>query len=329
MHNRITKSTNLTKQTQSSCKKIKKNRHTLKRHRATGTIELTLLALPSILFVFIFNYLPLYGLVLPFKEFNIRLGLLKSPWIGFENFQFLLTSDSLWTITRNTVVMNALFFTFNTIFSVFFALLLFEVSRGFVKFYQTVFFFPYFMSWVIVSYVVSGFLESDRGVLNKLLEMIGVIGIEWYNDPKYWPFILVIVYVWKMTGYGAVIYYAGLIGIDPEYYEVALIDGASKLQQIRYISIPLIVPLIIVINLMAIGRIFYGDFGLFYNVTKDVPFLYPVTDVIDTYVYRSLKMLGDFGMSSAAGLYQSICGFILIFFTNLAVKKINSENALF
>jgi putative aldouronate transport system permease protein len=297
--------------------------------RYNSTIELTLLALPSILFVFIFNYVPLYGLILPFKDFNVRMGLFESPWSGFENFKFLLTSDSLWTITRNTIAMNALFFIFNTVFSVFIALLMFELFRKFVKFYQTVFFFPYFMSWVIVTYIVSGFLESDRGLLNKFLELFGATGIQWYNDPKYWPFILVIVYIWKMTGYGAVIYYAGLIGIDSEYYEASVIDGASKWQQVRHISIPLLMPLIIIINLMAIGRIFYGDFGLFYNVTKDVPLLYPATDVIDTYVYRSLKMLGDFGMASAAGLYQSICGFILIFFTNWIVRRVNPENSLF
>ncbi|HHV98870.1 MAG TPA: sugar ABC transporter permease [Clostridiaceae bacterium] len=326
MLNRIAKSTNLTKRTQDS---IKKNKRIIKRRRAAGTLELTMLALPSILFVFVFNYVPLYGLILPFKNYNIGLGLLKSPWAGLENFEFLLTSDVLWTITRNTVFMNALFFTFNTIFSVTLALLLFELTKKFVKFYQTVFFFPYFMSWVIVSYIVAGFLESERGVLNKFLEIFGIAEIQWYNDPKYWPFILVTVYVWKMAGYGAVIYYAGLIGIDREYYESSLIDGASKLQQVRYISIPLITPLIIVVNLMAIGRIFYGDFGLFYNVPKDIPFLYPATDVIDTYVYRALRQLGDIGMSSAAGLYQSVCGFILIFFTNLVVKKINPDNALF
>jgi putative aldouronate transport system permease protein len=293
------------------------------------TIELTMIALPSIIFIFVFCYIPLYGLILPFKNYNIKLGFLRSPWSGFENFKFLITSDSLWTITRNTVVMNALFFTFNTIFSVAIALLLFELGRRSVKVYQTVSFFPFFMSWVIVTYIVSGFLDSDRGLLNKFIGLFGVESIQWYNEAKFWPFILVIVYLWKMTGYGAVIYYAGLMGIDSEYYEAAIIDGASKLQQIRYVSIPLITPLIIVINLMAIGRIFYGDFGLFYNVTKDVPLLYPSTDVIDTYVYRSLRVLGDFGMASAAGLYQSVCGFILVFLTNLVVKRINSENSLF
>ena len=185
------------------------------------------------------------------------------------------------------------------------------------------------MSWVIVTYMVSGFIESDRGILNKLLMTFGVEGIQWYNEPSYWPVILLIVYVWKMAGYGAVIYYAGLMGIDSEYYEAAIIDGASKLQQVRHISIPLIIPLIIIINLMAIGRIFYGDFGLFYNVTKNVPLLYPTTDVIDTYVYRAIRVLGDFGMAAAAGLYQSVCGFILVFVTNGVIKKINSENSLF
>lgn len=305
----------------------KKKRFSIQKH--STTIEITLLALPAIAYVFIFSYLPLYGLILPFKNYNIKLGPFKSPWSGFENFKFLITSDSLALITRNTLVMNALFFTFNTIFSILIALLLFELGKRFVKLYQTIAFFPYFMSWVVVTYIVSGFLESDRGLLNKFIGLFGAEGIQWYNEAQYWPIILVIVYLWKMTGYGAVIYYAGLMGIDSEYYEAAIIDGASKLQQIRYVSIPLIYPLIIIINLMAMGRIFYGDFGLFYNVTKNVPLLYPTTDVIDTYVYRSLRVLGDFGMASAAGLYQSICGFILVFVTNWVVKKINTENSLF
>lgn len=305
----------------------KRARITLNKH--STTIEITLLALPAIVFVFVFNYLPLYGLILPFKNYNIKLGPFKSPWTGFDNFKFLITSDSLGIITRNTLVMNILFFTFNTIFSILIALLLFELGKKFVKFYQTVAFFPFFMSWVVVTYIVSGFLESDRGLLNKFIGLFGAESIQWYNEAQYWPIILVIVYLWKMTGYGAVIYYAGLMGIDSEYFEAAIIDGASKLQQIRYVSVPLIFPLIVIINLMAIGRIFYGDFGLFFNVTKNIPLLYPTTDVIDTYVYRSLKVLGDFGMASAAGLYQSICGFILVFITNWVVKRINAENSLF
>ena len=185
------------------------------------------------------------------------------------------------------------------------------------------------MSWVIITYVVSGFLESDKGLLNKFLALFGVSGIQWYNQPGYWPFILVIAYVWKMTGYGAVIYYAALIGIDPQYFEASTVDGATKFQQMRYISFPLIIPIIVVINLMAIGKIFYGDIGIFYSVTKDVPLLYPATDVIDTYVIRSLRTLGDIGMSSAAGFYQAVCGFILIIIVNWAVRRVNKESSLF
>lgn len=198
-----------------------------------------------------------------------------------------------------------------------------------MKIYQTIFFMPFFLSWVIISFVGMGFLDSDYGLINQLITQFGGQPISFYTDSKYWTVLLVIFYLWRMTGYGAIIYYAGLVGLDHSYYEAAEIDGASKLQQIRYLSIPLILPLIIIINILAIGKVFYGDIGLFYNVTMDSPMLYPVTDVIDTYVLRALRNSGDFGMASAAGLYQSVCGFILVLVTNWIVGKINSESSLF
>lgn len=295
----------------------------------TKNLELTFLALPALVFVFIFSYIPLYGLILPFKNYTYDKGFLGSPWVGFSNFKFLFTSDSLWTITRNTVGMNLLFIIIGNVCSIAIALMLFEVSRKAVKLYQTLMFLPYFISWVVVTYVFFAFLDMDHGFINKMLELFGKDPVMWYSEPGYWPFILVIAAVWKGIGYGAIVFYTGLIGIDPGYYEAAIIDGANRLQQVFYISIPLIKQLIIMIVIMQIGKIFYGDFGLFYNVTLDSSQLYPATDVIDTYVYRNLRTLGDFGMSSAAGLYQSLVGFILVMVTNTIVRKIDRESAMF
>jgi len=307
----------------------KRTTKSVQRLYSSTTLELTFLVLPSAIFIIIFNYIPLYGLLLPFENYSPIKGLFRSEWVGISNFDFLFTSNTLWTITRNTVLMNFLFIIFNTIFSVIFALFLFDLSRRFVKLYQTIMFFPYFMSWVIVSYVFLGFLDPDRGILNKMITLIGGEQVLWYSEPKFWPFILVLASVWKTAGYGAIIYYAGLVGNDPEYYEAAKIDGATKLQQMRHISIPLITPIITIVNILAIGKVFYGDIGIFYNVTMNSPFLYPTTDVIDTYVLRALKTLNDIGMSSAAGLYQAVCGFILVIVTNMTVRRISAQNSLF
>lgn len=295
----------------------------------TKNIELTFLALPALVFVFIFNYIPLYGLILPFKNFTYDKGFLGSPWVGFSNFRFLFNSDSLWTITRNTVCMNFLFIVIGNVCSIAIALMLFEVGKRFIKLYETLMFLPYFISWVVATYVFFAFLDMDHGFINKMLALVGKDPVMWYNEPGYWPLILVTAAVWKGIGYGAVVYYTGLMGIDPEYYEAATIDGAKRLQQAFYISIPLIKQLIIMIVILQIGKIFYGDFGLFYNVTLDSSQLYPATDVIDTYVYRSLRTLGDFGMSSAAGLYQTLVGFILVLLSNMVVRKIDRESAMF
>jgi putative aldouronate transport system permease protein len=305
----------------------KKHFFSFKKNR--GTFALLLLGLPGIIFLFIFNYIPLYGLVLPFKNYMPMQGFFASPWSGLDNFKFLFQSGVIINITRNTVLMNTLFFSLNTVFSVSFALLLYEVGSKFVKAYQTAFFVPYFLSWVIVSFVGLGFLDQNNGLMNKIFLSLSLHPISFYTSAQYWPFLLSLFYVWKMTGYGAVIYYAGLTGIDSTYFEAASIDGASRLQQVWYISLPTILPLIIMINLIAIGRVFYGDIGLFYNVTMNSPLLYPTTDIIDTYVIRALRVSGDIGMSSAAGFYQSICGFILVLVSNWAAGKINSESALF
>lgn len=290
---------------------------------------LLLLALPSVVFIFIFNYIPLYGLILPFKNLKYDLGFFKSPWAGINNFKFLFNSNDILIATRNTLLYNFVFIFLGTFCSVVTALMLFELSKKYTKVYQTVLFFPYFLSWVIVSYICTALLDVDYGIFNKIIQSLGGQPISWYSDTAYWPFILVVVAVWKGLGYGSVLYYAAMTGFSPEYFEAARIDGASKLQQITRITIPLLNPFIIMMIILQIGKIFYSDFGLFYYVPRESSLLLPVTNVIDTYVYRVLKLNGDIGMSSAAGFYQSVVGFVLVITANKIVSLINSDSAIF
>ena len=226
--------------------------------------------------------------------------------------------------------MNALFIVTGTLGAIGVALLMNEVHGQFrSRIYQSSMFFPNFISIVIVSYFVFAFLSTDQGLVNNILKSAGAEPILWYQSPEYWPVILVIVNVWKGVGVGSIIYLATMIGINPEFYEAARIDGANKLEQIRYITLPLLVPVITILTLLSIGRIFYADFGLFYIVTRDTTTLYPTTDVIDTFVYRALRQLGDVGMAAAAGFTQSVIGFVLVLVSNLVVRKIDPDKALF
>ncbi|MDR6550099.1 ABC transporter permease subunit [Paenibacillus qinlingensis] len=290
---------------------------------------LTLLALPGLILIIILDYVPLYGLLLPFKQYQFDLGIWNSPWVGFRNFDFLFNGNVLFRVLRNTILYNLIFIVLGTIFAVGFALLLFELNRKFVKVYQTIMFIPYFISWVVAGFAFKALLDMDYGVFNQVLTALGKEPIMWYNEPKYWPVLIVAAAVWKGLGYGSVIYYAALMGIDAEYFEAAKIDGASRLRQVISISIPMLKPMIIMLMILHIGSMFYSDFGLFYNVTLNSTLLYPTTDVIDTFVYRSLIDMGDIGMSSAAGFFQSIVGFVLVLMTNFIVRRVNSENALF
>lgn len=277
----------------------------------------------------------MFGVVIAFK--NLRItgkgfihSLIHSEWVGLKNFQFLFKSSDAWLITRNTVLYNIVFIILGIIVPVFLAIILNEIiSRKKAKFYQTAMFLPYFLSWVVVSYCIFAFLSPEKGYLNHLLNLFGMKSISWYSETKYWPFILTYMNVWKGAGYGTVVYIAAISGIDKTYYEAAMIDGASKWQQIKYITIPLLKPVITILFILSIGRIFNADFGLFYQIPKNSGALYPVTNVIDTYVYRGLTSLGEIGMSSAAGLYQSTVGLILILLSNFIVKKIDNENSLF
>ena len=292
---------------------------------------LFLMTLPGILYLLINNYLPMLGIVIAFKNYNYSAGILGSDWAGFSNFEYLFKTKDALIITRNTLLYNGTFIVLHLIVAIAFAILLNEVrNRFFSRFYQSVILLPYLISTVIIGYLVFAMLSVENGFVNKtLLPMLGIEGISWYSEPKYWPYILTFVSLWKGAGYLCVIFLAAIIGIDHEYYEAATIDGAGKWRQVFSITLPLIAPVVTVMTLIAIGRIFYADFGLFYQVPLDAGALQSTTNVIDTYVYRALLTLGDIGMSSSAGLYQSVVGFVLVLISNFVVRKINKDNALF
>lgn len=300
-----------------------------RRRAFKNSLPLTLMALPGIIFIFVFNYIPLYGLILPFKDYKVDKGFLGSAWIGLKNFEFLFNGRDMLVAARNTILYNLVFIFVGTAVAVIIALLLFEVGKKRVKLYQTLLLLPYFVSWVVVAYIVKGFFDMDHGVFNSILSKFGKEPIMWYNEVKYWPAIIIIANIWKGMGYSAVVYYASLMGVDKELYEAAETDGAGKLRQMWCISLPMLKSVIVIMTILSIGKIFYGDFGLFYNLPLNSPILYPATDVIDTYVFRAMMVLGDVGMSSAACFFQSVLGFVLVLATNLIVRKVDSDNALF
>ncbi|MFF2093167.1 ABC transporter permease [Paenibacillus sp. NPDC058174] len=293
------------------------------------------MVLPATLWFILFSYLPMAGMVIAFKEYRYSrdgflASIIESKWVGLQNFKFLFSTNDAYIITRNTVVYNIFFIVLGLIIAVAMAIVLAEITnKKLAKIYQTGMFLPYFLSWVIVGYFVFSFLSVDRGVVNRIAGSFGLDPVSWYSDPTYWPIIIVVVFLWKSVGYNSVIYLAAIMGIDKSLYEAAMIDGANKWQQIRNITIPMLTPLMTILTLLAIGKIFYADFGLFYQVPRDSGTLYSVTNVIDTYVYRGLKSTGEIGMSTAAGLYQSLIGFILVITSNGIVRKFNKDNALF
>lgn len=299
--------------------------------RIRHNIPLYLMFLPGAIYLLINNYIPMAGLVIAFKQVNWNKGILKSPWVGFSNFEYLFKTKEAWNITRNTLGYNIIFIILGTVIAIAVAILLNEITSMLLKkTYQTVILLPYLISMVVVSYLVYAMLSSENGFVNlSILRPLGKQEISWYTESKYWPAILIIIYIWKTFGYNCILYYATLVGIDRGYYEAAVIDGASRWQQIRHITLPELVPTIITLTLMSIGKIFYSDFGLFYQVPMDSGPLYDVTNTIDTYVYRGLIRQNNVGMSSAAGFYQSIIGFVLVLLANYAVRRISKENALF
>jgi len=292
---------------------------------------LYLMMLPGIAYLLINNYMPMFGITIAFKNINFAKGIWGSDWNGVENFKFLFQSSEAFVITRNTILYNLSFIVIGLIVGVGTAILLNEIKNKFAaKFYQSVLLIPYIISMVLVSYLVYSVLSVNVGLMNNtILPALGIDPISWYNEPKYWPYILVIVNLWKGLGFSVVVYLAAIIGIDKEYYEAAMLDGASKWQQIRKITIPMITPILVMMTLLSIGRIFYSDFGLFYQVPMNSGSLFSTTSTIDTYVFRALMQLGDIGMSAAAGLYQSVVGFLLVILSNYAVRKIDKDSALY
>jgi putative aldouronate transport system permease protein len=277
----------------------------------------------------------MFGTIIAFKDFKIHrdgffASVLNSKWVGIENFNFLFSTEDAYIITRNTILYNLALISLGLVLAVGIAITLNElVNKRTAKVYQTAMFMPYFLSWVIISFFTFSFLSVDKGILNQVITYFGGDPVSWYGDTRFWPYILIFMGIWKSIGYSSVVYLAAIAGIDKSYYEAAMIDGASKWQQIKFITLPLLKPLMVTLTILAIGGIFRSDFGLFYQIPRDSGVLYSVTNVIDTYIYRSMSTTGNLGMSTAAGLYQSIVGFIMVIVTNSIVKKISKENAIF
>ena len=292
---------------------------------------LYLMFLPGALYLFINCYIPMFGIQIAFRSYNARDGIYGSPWCGFKNFEFLFKTGDALIMTRNTLLYNAVFIVLGTVLAIATAIILNEVrSKGAKQLYQTVILVPYLISMVIVGYLAFAFLSDSNGFINNgLLKAFGLESISWYNEPKYWPVILVIINVWKNLGYNMILYYATICGIDHSLYEAAVVDGANRWQQIWNITLPSLKSTIIILTLMALGGVFRSDFGLFYQVPQNSGPLIDVTQTIDTYVYRGLMQTNNVGMSSAAGVYQSVVGFILVVSANLIVRKLDSESALF
>lgn len=290
-----------------------------------------IMALPGILFLIAFCIIPLAFIVIAFKRYNLMDGFFFSPFVGFDNFSFFFSfEDKAWQTVFNTVLLNSIFIIVDVFLQVCFAIMLNEIRcKFFKKISQSIFFFPYFLSWVVIGSIIYGILSSDLGAINNLFSLIGLEPIKWYNHPEHWRAILVIAHIWKWTGYGIIIYLATIAGFDTSCFESAIVDGANKLQEIVHITIPMLKPTIIVLVLFSVGRIFFGDFGMVYGIVRDLGPLLSTTEVIDTYVFRSLRQTQDFSIPTAIGLFQSILGFITIFFANKFAKKINDGSGLF
>ncbi len=292
--------------------------------------RLHLLALPTVVYLLLFCYLPMFGVTLAFQNYNISKGFFGSEFVGLKNFEFLFNTQDAWRITRNTVLYNVAFIALNTSMSVLLAIVFNELFfKRFAKTLQTMLIMPHFLSMAVVGIVVYAFLNARDGIVNNIISSLGGKTRNWYIYKPIWPWLLVFVNMWKGVGYGGIVYVASISGISQEYYEAAVLDGASKWQQTRYVTIPHLRKIIIIMLILNLGSIFKGDFGLFYNVTQNNGALYEYTDVIDTYIYRALITLGNTGMSAAAGLYQSLVGFVLILLSNFIVRKVDEESALF
>ncbi|MBD3922072.1 sugar ABC transporter permease [Paenibacillus sp. PR3] len=291
---------------------------------------LLLMLTPAVIFYILFAYLPMGGIVLAFKHFDYAGGIFGSPWNGFDNFRFFFDSGDAFRVTRNTALYNIAFIIINNLLQIFAAILLFEVGgKWFRKIIQSSLFLPYFISWVVVGAIAYNLLNYDIGTVNMVLRGLGMEAIDIYNTPAYWPYLLVLVSAWKGLGYGTVMYLAAITGIDTEMYEAAEIDGANIFQRILKVTLPNLYPTVIILVLLAVGNIFRGDFGMFYNMVGNNGLLFSSTDVIDTFVFRSMMTSNDMGMAAAAGVFQSVLGFVTIMAVNYAVRRYDKDRALF
>mgnify|MGYP002536010199 FL=1 len=305
--------------------------------KAKKTLMLLSMVAPGALWLLLLRYLPMGGIILAFKNYKIYPkdptflnNLIHSKWVGLDNFKFLFTTGDSWVMIRNTLAYNIVFIILGVIIPVAFAVMMSELSKKFVaKTYQTLMFFPYFLSWVVVSYFLNAFIDAQYGLIPMAQRAAGETAVSWYTTPGPWPYIIVFANLWKNVGYSTVLYLAAIAGIDQTQYEAAAIDGASKWQQILHVTLPNLRTMIAILFILNVGKIFNADFGLFWNVPMQNGALFSVTQVIDTYIYRVLMNTGNIGQSTAAGLLQNIVGFICIIGANAVVKKIDSDSTLF
>lgn len=305
--------------------------------KAKKTLMLLTMVAPGAIWLLLLRYLPMGGIILAFKNYKIYPkdptflnNLIHSKWVGLDNFKFLFTTGDSWVMIRNTLAYNIVFIILGVIIPVAFAVMMSELSKKFVaKTYQTLMFFPYFLSWVVVSYFLNAFIDAQYGLIPMAQRAAGEAAVSWYTTPGPWPYIILFANLWKNVGYSTVLYLAAITGIDQTQYEAAAIDGASKWQQILHVTLPNLRTMIAILFILNVGKIFNADFGLFWNVPMQNGALFSVTQVIDTYIYRVLMNTGNIGQSTAAGLLQNIVGFICIIGANAVVKKIDSDSTLF
>lgn len=308
-----------------------KQKNNLKKKKYKGAHwQLVSMSLPAMLLLFIFAYIPMFGIVVAFKNLKFSLGIWGSPWNGFENFEFLFRSDSLAILLRNTVCYNIIGIILGNAVPIVLALALERIKRKTaIKVYQTSMFLPYFLSWIVVSYFSFALFEYDTGIINKVIAMLGGERINFYNTPGVWPFILILFALWKGLGYNTLIYYGSLLSVDPSLYEAAIIDGCGYFKRVWHISLPHLVPSVIVLFLLSLGGIFRSDYGLYYFIPKDTGALLDVTDVFDTYIFRTLRNATNLGLSSAIAFLQSVVGLVFVVAGNSIARKIDKDVALF
>lgn len=291
---------------------------------------LLLMCLPAIVFFVVFSYCPLPGVYIAFTNYNFREGIFGSPFVGFKNFEFLVKSGELWHLTKNTILYNLAFIIIGNIFQITLAVMLNEIrSKWFKKVSQTIMFLPYFISAVLIGAIAFNILNYDTGALNTAVKAFGGNPLKIYSNAGIWPFIIIFCQLWQSTGYGSVVYFASICGIDSSMIEAAEVDGASSWQRIRYIILPSLKPTFVILLLFSLGGIMRGNFGLFWNLVGNNSQLFSSTDIIETAVYRMMMSQNNFSTSSAVGLYQSVFGFALVMVSNWIVKRIDPDYALF